>query len=118
MHVVVIGVGYVGLVTGACFAEFGVFVTCVDKDKKRIKSLKQGHVPFFEPGLKELVQRNTKEGRLSFTTDITEAVKSSLVIFIAVGTPSSRRGDGYADLSYIYDAAREIAPTCACFCGF
>jgi UDPglucose 6-dehydrogenase len=107
MHVVVIGVGYVGLVTGACFAEFGVFVTCVDKDKKRIKSLKQGHVPFFEPGLKELVQRNTKEGRLSFTTDITEAVKSSLVIFIAVGTPP--RGDGSADLKYIEEVAREIA---------
>src|SRR4030043_458175 len=94
MHIGVIGVGYVGLVTGACFAEFGLFVTCVDKDKKRIKSLKQGCVPFYEPGLEELVQRNTKEGRLTFTTDITEAVKSSLVIFIAVGTPP--RGEGSA----------------------
>lgn len=107
MHIGVIGVGYVGLVTGACFAEFGLFVTCVDKDKKRIKSLKQGCVPFYEPGLEELVQRNTKEGRLTFTTDITEAVKSSLVIFIAVGTPP--RGDGSADLKYIEEVAKEIA---------
>ncbi|MGB9715354.1 MAG: UDP-glucose dehydrogenase family protein [Thermodesulfovibrionales bacterium] len=107
MHIGVIGTGYVGLVTGACFAEFGVFVTCVDKDKKKIKSLKQGHVPFYEPGLEELVQRNMKEGRLMFTTDIAEAVKSSLVLFIAVGTPP--RGDGSADLSYIEEVAKEIA---------
>lgn len=107
MHIGVIGTGYVGLVTGACFAEFGVFVTCVDKDKKKIKSLKQGKVPFYEPGLEELVQRNIREGRLTFTTDIAEAVRSSLVLFIAVGTPP--RGDGSADLSYIEEVAKEIA---------
>jgi UDPglucose 6-dehydrogenase len=107
MHIGVIGTGYVGLVTGACFSEFGVFVTCVDKDIKKIRSLKQGKVPFYEPGLEELVQRNIKQGRLTFTTDIAEAVKSSLVLFIAVGTPP--RGDGSADLSYIEEVAKEIA---------
>lgn len=107
MHIGVIGTGYVGLVTGACFAEFGVFVTCVDKDTKKIKSLKDGHVPFYEPGLEELVQRNIKEGRLAFSTDIADAVRSSLVIFIAVGTPP--RGDGSADLRYIEEVAKEIA---------
>jgi UDPglucose 6-dehydrogenase len=107
MHIGVIGTGYVGLVTGACFAEFGVFVTCVDKDKKKIKSLKEGLVPFYEPGLEELVQRNLKEGRLTFSTDIADAVRSSLVIFIAVGTPP--RGDGSADLKYVEDVAKEIA---------
>jgi UDPglucose 6-dehydrogenase len=107
MHIGVIGTGYVGLVTGACFAEFGVFVTCVDKDKKKIKSLKDGHVPFYEPGLEEFVQRNIKEGRLAFSTDIADAVRSSLVIFIAVGTPP--RGDGSADLRYIEEVAKEIA---------
>lgn len=107
MHIGVIGIGYVGLVTAACFAEFGVFVTCIDKDKKRIKSLKEGRVPFYEPGLEELVQRNIKEGRLTFGTDIADAVRSSLVIFIAVGTPP--RGDGSADLKYVEEVAREIA---------
>jgi UDPglucose 6-dehydrogenase len=107
MNIGVVGVGYVGLVTGACFAEFGVSVTCVDNDKKKIRSLKQGLIPFYEPGLEELIQRNVKEGRLTFTTDIAEAVKSSLVIFIAVGTPP--RGDGSADLKYIEEVAREIA---------
>lgn len=107
MHVGVIGTGYVGLVTGACFAEFGVFVTCVDKDKKKIRSLKEGLVPFYEPGLEELVQRNSKEGRLKFTTDIADAVSSSLVVIIAVGTPP--RGDGSADLTYVEEVAREIA---------
>ncbi len=107
MHVGVIGTGYVGLVTGACFAEFGVFVTCIDKDKKKIRSLKDGKVPFYEPGLKELVQRNIREGRLRFTSDIADAVKSSLVIIIAVGTPP--RGDGSADLTYIEEVAKEIA---------
>jgi UDPglucose 6-dehydrogenase len=107
MHIGIIGAGYVGLVTGACFAEFGVFVTCVDKDKKKIKSLKKGTVPFYEPRLEELVQRNTKEGRLNFTTKIADAVDSSLVIFIAVGTPP--RGDGSADLKYVEEVAREIA---------
>jgi UDPglucose 6-dehydrogenase len=103
----VIGMGYVGLVTAACFAEFGVFVTCVDKDKKRIRSLKEGIIPFFEPGLEDFVHRNMKERRLTFSTDIADAVRSSLVIFIAVGTPP--RGDGSADLKYVEEVAREIA---------
>jgi len=107
MHIGIIGAGYVGLVTGACFAEFGVFVTCIDKDEKKIKSLKKGMVPFYEPGLDELVQRNIKHGRLKFTTKIKDAVESSLVIFIAVGTPP--RGDGSADLKYVEEVAREIA---------
>ena len=107
MHIGIIGMGYVGLVTAACFAEFGVFVTCIDKDKKRIRSLRDGVIPFFEPGLEEFVQRNKKEGRLTFSTDIGEAVRSSLVIFIAVGTPP--RGDGTADLKYVEEVAKEIA---------
>jgi len=107
MHIGVIGTGYVGLVTGACFAEFGVFVTCVDKDPEKIKSLQKGIIPFFEPGLQDLVVRNLKEKRLKFTTDIGEAVKESLVIFIAVGTPP--RGDGSADMRYIEEVAKEIA---------
>ena len=107
MHIGIIGMGYVGLVTAACFAEFGVFVTCIDKDKKRIRSLRDGVIPFFEPGLEEYVQRNIKEGRLTFSTDIADAVRSSLVIFIAVGTPP--RGDGTADLKYVEEVAKEIA---------
>jgi UDPglucose 6-dehydrogenase len=107
MHIGIIGMGYVGLVTAACFAEFGVFVTCIDKDKKRIRSLRDGIIPFFEPGLEEYVQRNIKEGRLTFSTDIADAVRSSLVIFIAVGTPP--RGDGTADLKYVEEVAKEIA---------
>ena len=107
MHISIIGTGYVGLVTGACFSEFGVVVTCVDKDTKKIKALQQGQVPFYEPGLEELVKRNVKEGRLKFTTNIGEAVEEALVVFIAVGTPP--RGDGSADLSYIDKVAREIA---------
>jgi UDPglucose 6-dehydrogenase len=107
MHIGVIGTGYVGLVTGACFAEFGVFVTCMDKDPKKIALLKEGKVPFYEPGLEELVQRNLKEGRLRFTTELREAVEPSLVIFIAVGTPP--RGDGSADLSYVKSVAEGIA---------
>jgi UDPglucose 6-dehydrogenase len=107
MHIGIIGAGYVGLVTGACFAEFGLFITCVDKDEKKIKSLKKGVIPFYEPGLDELVKRNIKQGRLKFTTRTGKAVESSLVIFIAVGTP--RRGDGSADLKYVEEVAREIA---------
>jgi UDPglucose 6-dehydrogenase len=107
MHIGVIGAGYVGLVTGACFAEFGVFVTCVDKDEKKIRSLRKGIVPFYEPGLDDLVQRNIKQGRLKFTTKIADVVDDCLVIFIAVGTPP--RGDGSADLKYVDEVAEEIA---------
>ncbi len=107
MHIGIIGTGYVGLVTGACFAEFGLSVTCVDKDEKKISFLKKGLIPFYEPGLDELVKRNMKQGRLRFTTKTGKAVESSLVIFIAVGTP--RRGDGSADLKYVEEVAGEIA---------
>jgi len=107
MHIGIIGAGYVGLVTGACFAEFGLFVTCVDKDETKIGSLKKGMLPFYEPGLDELVKRNMKQGRLRFTTKIAKAVESSLAIFIAVGTP--RGGDGSADLKYVEEVAGEIA---------
>lgn len=107
MHIGIIGTGYVGLVTGACFAEFGVFVTCVDKDEKKIRSLKKGKVPFYEPGLEDLIERNVKQGRLRFTTKVGEGVSGSLVVFIAVGTPP--RGDGSADLQYIEQVARELA---------
>ena len=107
MNICVVGTGYVGLVTGACFAEFGVHVTCVDKDGAKIDLLKQGEVPIFEPGLKELIGKNVKEGRLTFTTDAGSAVRQALVVFIAVGTPSSP--DGSADLSYIREVASTIA---------
>ncbi|HYR03696.1 MAG TPA: UDP-glucose/GDP-mannose dehydrogenase family protein [Syntrophobacteria bacterium] len=107
MNICVVGTGYVGLVTGACFAEFGVHVTCVDKDGAKIDLLKQGEVPIFEPGLKELIGKNVKEGRLTFITDAASAVRQALVIFIAVGTPSSP--DGSADLSYIREVASTIA---------
>jgi UDPglucose 6-dehydrogenase len=107
VNICVIGVGYVGLVTGACFAEFGLNVTCVDKDAERINGLKAGKVPFFEPGLKELVRKNSREGRLTFTTDLRAGVQGSLVIFLAVGTPP--RGDGSADLSAIEEVAQGIA---------
>jgi len=107
LHIGVIGKGYVGLVTGACFAEFGVYVTCVDKDPSKIDLLKKGIVPFFEPGLESIVNKNLKNGRLRFSTDIADAVRDTLVIFIAVGTPP--RGDGSADLSYVEDVARQIA---------
>lgn len=107
MNISVIGTGYVGLITGVCFAEFGLNVTCVDDDIKKIRLLKKGGVPFYEPGAKELLQRNLKAGRIHFTTSIAEAVDSSLVILIAVGTPP--RGDGSADMSHVEDVAREIA---------
>jgi len=107
MHIGVIGTGYVGLVTGACFAEFGVAVTCIDKDEKKIKALKKGDIPFYEPGLEDLVKKNVKNGRLRFSTRIQDAVDSSLVIFIAVGTPP--RGDGSADMRYVEAVAEEIA---------
>jgi UDPglucose 6-dehydrogenase len=108
MRVAMIGTGYVGLVSGTCFSEFGHTVTCVDKNPERIDSLKRGEIPIFEPGLDDLVTRNVKAGRLSFTLDVAAAVADADAVFIAVGTPS-RRGDGEADLSYVYAAAREIA---------
>jgi len=108
MRVAMIGTGYVGLVSGACFADFGHDVVCIDKDAGKIERLKQGEIPIFEPGLDELVARNVREGRLSFAVDAAEAVGQADAVFIAVGTPS-RRGDGYADLSYVHAAAEEIA---------
>jgi UDPglucose 6-dehydrogenase len=108
MRVTMVGTGYVGLVSGACFADFGHQVICVDKDVGKIDRLHQGIMPIFEPGLEDLVASNVKAGRLSFTTDLSEAVKEADTVFIAVGTPS-RRGDGHADLSYVEQAAREIA---------
>jgi UDPglucose 6-dehydrogenase len=107
MHIAVIGSGYVGLVTGACFAEFGVDVICVDIDAGKIERLNKGESPIYEPGLAQLLQKNIQAGRLRFTTDIVAAVKQSLVIFIAVGTPP--RPDGSADLSYVESVARSIA---------
>lgn len=108
MRIAMIGTGYVGLVSGACFADFGHNVVCVDKDAGKIARLVRGEMPIFEPGLDELVGRNVKEGRLEFSTGLASAVQNAEVVFIAVGTPS-RRGDGHADLSYVFDAAREIA---------
>ena len=98
MQVTVVGTGYVGLVSGACFSEFGHHVTCVDKDTAKIGRLNAGEIPIFEPGLERLVQTNEKAGRLSFTTELTDPVTNADAVFIAVGTPS-RRGDGHADLS-------------------
>jgi UDPglucose 6-dehydrogenase len=114
MRIAMVGTGYVGLVSGACFADFGHEVTCVDKDAAKIASLRTGKIPIFEPGLDELVARNVKERRLSFATDHAPAVREAEVVFVAVGTPA-RRGDGHADLTYIFDAAREIA---ACTDGY
>src|SRR5271166_3033456 len=108
MKIAMIGSGYVGLVSGVCFADFGHNVTCVDKDPGRIESLLRGEIPIFEPGLEELVAKNVRQQRLSFSTDLAVAVAEADAVFIAVGTPS-RRGDGHADLSYIYAAARDIA---------
>ena len=108
MKIVMIGTGYVGLVSGACFSEFGFEVTCVDKDQAKIDMLIAGQIPIYEPGLDDLVARNHKAGRLSFTTRMEEAVAAADAVFIAVGTPT-RRGDGHADLSFVYAAAEEIA---------
>jgi UDPglucose 6-dehydrogenase len=112
MRIAMIGTGYVGLVSGACFSEFGVSVTCVDKDAGKIARLVHGEIPIFEPGLDQLVAGNAAAGRLSFTTDLNLAVKGADAVFIAVGTPS-RRGDGHADLSYVFAAASEIAAALA-----
>src|SRR3974390_1702488 len=108
MRVAMIGTGYVGLVSGACFADFGHEVTCVDRDADKIDALKRGQIPIYEPGLSDLVSTNMRAGRLKFTTVLAPAVSEANAVFIAVGTPS-RRGDGHADLSFVYDAAREIA---------
>ena len=110
MKITMIGTGYVGLVTGACLAEFGHQVTCMDKDESKIRFLEEGGIPIYEPGLDALVAKNVREGRLGFTTELKEAVAEAKAVFIAVGTPSSRRGDGYADLTYIYAAAKDLAP--------
>ncbi len=108
MKIAMIGAGYVGLVSGACFSDFGWDVACVDMDSDRIASLNDGKMPIYEPGLERLVEANVHAGRLSFTTDLAAAVAAADAVFIAVGTPS-RRGDGHADLSYVFDAARDIA---------
>ena len=108
MRIAMIGTGYVGLVSGACFSEFGVDVVCVDKDQKKIDMLKDGVMPIYEPGLDDLVETNVKAGRLTFTTELSDAVKGADAVLIAVGTPT-RRGGGHADLSYVYAAAKEIA---------
>src|ERR1700759_3699571 len=108
MHIAMIGTGYVGLVSGACFADFGHQVTCVDKDSSKIEALHRGEIPIFEPGLDELVASNVKAKRISFTTELKGPVAEADAVFIAVGTPS-RRGDGHADLNFVYTAAREIA---------
>jgi UDPglucose 6-dehydrogenase len=107
MKIAIVGSGYVGLVSGACMADFGHEVVCVDKDTGKIAALRRGDMPFYEPGLKELVSGNVQAGRLSFSEDLCDAMVDAEVIFIAVGTPA-RRGDGYADLSYVYAVAREI----------
>jgi UDPglucose 6-dehydrogenase len=112
MRIAMIGTGYVGLVSGACFSEFGVSVTCVDKDADKIARLQRGEVPIYEPGLDQLVAVNKAAGRLTFTTDLKAALDGAEAVFIAVGTPS-RRGDGHADLSYVFAAAAEIADTLA-----
>jgi UDPglucose 6-dehydrogenase len=104
-----IGTGYVGLVSGACFSDFGHVVACIDKDPGKIRELQKGKLPIFEPGLDAIVASNVAAGRLSFTTEPAAAVRAADAVFLAVGTPS-RRGDGFADLSYVYDAANEIAP--------
>jgi UDPglucose 6-dehydrogenase len=110
MKIAVIGTGYVGVVSGTCFAEFGHEVTCIDVDAGKIERLKRGEIPIYEPGLEPLVRKNVEARRLTFTTDMGRGLADAAVVFIAVGTPASRRGDGYADLTYVYEAARELAP--------
>src|SRR5579871_646333 len=114
MRIAMIGTGYVGLVSGACFADFGHQVTCVDKDESKIAALHRGEIPIFEPGLDVLVASNVKAKRIDFTTELKGPVAEADAVFIAVGTPS-RRGDGHADLTYVYAAAREIAPALSGF---
>ena len=109
MNICMIGAGYVGLVSAVCFSEFGWTVNCVDKAPEKIAALKAGQIPIFEPGLEELLVRNTEKGRINFFTDLAAAVRDTDLIFLAVGTPM-RRGDGYADLSYVFKAVEEVAP--------
>lgn len=109
MKICIIGAGYVGLVSAACFSEFGWMVTCVDKDPERLTELNAGRSPIYEPGLDDLMQRNMRAGRLVFTSEAGPAVSEADVVFLAVGTPM-RRGDGYADLSYVFEAVADIAP--------
>jgi UDPglucose 6-dehydrogenase len=109
MRIVMIGTGYVGLVSGACFADFGHRVTCIDKDAEKIAALRNGNIPIYEAGLTDMVRNNAREGRLDFSTELVPVVSEAEAVFIAVGTPS-RRGDGHADLSYVYAAVREFAP--------
>ena len=109
MKICMIGAGYVGLVSAACFSEFGWTVTCVDNDPRRVEDLKAGKSPIYEPGLDDLLERNIKARRILFTSDLGPAVKDADVIFLAVGTPM-RRGDGHADLSYVFSAVEELAP--------
>ena len=109
MRVVMVGTGYVGLVSGACFADFGHHVTCVDKDEIKIAALRRSEMPIYEPGLAELVDHNFREGRLKFSLDLIEPVRESDAVFIAVGTPS-RRGDGYADLSHVTQQRARLRP--------
>src|SRR5256885_13819808 len=114
MRIAMIGAGYVGLVSGSCFADFGHQVVCVDQDANKIAALKNRVMPIYEPGLDELVEKNVSEKRLEFTTHLPEAVHTADALFIAVGTPS-RRGDGHADLSHVYAAARAIGKELAGF---
>ncbi|MFN7145512.1 MAG: 2-dehydropantoate 2-reductase N-terminal domain-containing protein, partial [Myxococcota bacterium] len=107
MNISVVGTGYVGLVVGTCMADLGHNVTCVDSDERKISALQNGKVPIYEPGLEQLIERNTREGRLSFTRDLPAALAHSRVVFVAVGTPSA--ADGSADLSGIFGVAREVA---------
>ena len=108
MKISVIGSGYVGLVTGACFSEFGYEVVCIDKDKKKIAQLKKNIIPIYEPGLSDLIKKNVKSKYLSFSNNL-KNVKGSKIIFIAVGTPTSRRGDGEADLKYVFEVCKNLA---------
>src|SRR5580692_2268188 len=105
MRIAMIGTGYVGLVSGACLADFGHHVVCVDKDGRKIETLERGEIPIYEPGLQDLVRANVEQGRLGFSVELADPVREADAVFIAVGTPS-RRGDGHADLSYVFAAAR------------
>jgi len=109
MKVTMLGCGYVGLVSGTCFAEFGANVTCFDIDKTKVQKLLEGIIPIYEPGLDELLKKNVDQGRLSFSNDLNDCISDSVLVFVAVGTPT-RRGDGHADLSYVYQAVQDIAP--------